>query len=166
VAKNDETHVALSNQFAGRSTEKTYLAILCGEVPRESGEIKAAIARHPSHRKRMAVRGESGRAAWTSYRVRERLVCSTLVEAQLHTGRTHQLRVHFQHLGFPIAGDETYATRPTKRLTERTGYTPPRVLLHAHTLAFTHPRTGRKRSFTAPMPRDFQEAVERLRAPA
>jgi 23S rRNA pseudouridine1911/1915/1917 synthase len=166
VAKNDETHVALSEQFAGRSTEKTYLAILCGEVPRESGEIKAAIARHPSHRKRMAVSGESGRAAWTSYRVRERLVCSTLVEAQLRTGRTHQLRVHFQHLGFPIAGDETYAARPTKRLMELTGYIPPRVLLHAHTLAFTHPRTGRKRSFTAPVPRDFQEAMERLRAPA
>jgi len=165
VAKNDETHVALSEQFAGRTTEKTYLAIVFGEVPRESGEIKTAIARHPSHRKRMAVSGDGGRDAWTSYRVRERLLYATLLEAQLHTGRTHQLRVHFQHIGFPIAGDETYSAKQTKRLAELTGYAAPRVLLHAHQLAFAHPRTGRKRSFTAPWPADFQEALDRLRIP-
>jgi len=165
VAKNDATHVALSEQFAGRTTEKTYLAIVCGEVPRESGEISAAIARHPSHRKRMAVSGDAGRDARTSYRVRERLLYSTLVEADLHTGRTHQIRVHFQHIGFPIAGDETYGARQTKRLMELTGFHAPRVLLHAHKLAFTHPGTGRKRTFTAPWPVDFQEALDRLRIP-
>jgi 23S rRNA pseudouridine1911/1915/1917 synthase len=164
VAKNDAAHLALSEQFAGRTLGKTYVAILCGEVPRASGEIRAAIARHTSHRKRMAVNPGDGREAWTSYRVVERLLCSTLVEADLHTGRTHQIRVHFQHLGFPVAGDETYGARQTARLAELTTYRAPRVLLHAHELAFVHPRTKRKRSFKAPWPADFQEALERLRA--
>jgi 23S rRNA pseudouridine1911/1915/1917 synthase len=165
VAKNDETHLALSEQFAGRTTGKTYLAILCGEVPRESGEIRAAIARHVSHRKRMAVSAGEGRDAWTSYRVVERLLYATFVEADLHTGRTHQIRVHFQHIGFPVAGDETYGAKQTRRLAELTGYPAPRVLLHAHKLAFIHPRTKRKRSFTAPWPADFREALDRLRVP-
>jgi 23S rRNA pseudouridine1911/1915/1917 synthase len=163
VARHDQAHQALSEQFANRTAHKIYLAIVCGEMPRESGEIHAAIARHPSHRKRMAVTGGEGREAWTSYRVAERLSSSTLLEATLHTGRTHQIRVHLQHIGFPVAGDTTYGERGTKRLTELTGYTPPRVLLHAHKLAFVHPRTGRKRSFVAPWPADFQEALEQLR---
>jgi len=165
VAKNDAAHLALSEQFSGRTTEKTYLAILCGRLPRDSGEIRAAIARHPAHRKRMAVSQGEGREAHTSYRVAERLRCSTLVEADLHTGRTHQLRVHFQHIGFPIAGDDTYGASQTKKLAELSGYTAPRVLLHAHKLSFLHPRTGRRRRFTAPWPEDFQRALETLRAP-
>jgi 23S rRNA pseudouridine1911/1915/1917 synthase len=165
VAKNDSTHIALSEQFAGRTTEKLYLAILCGEVPRASGEIHAAIARHPSHRKRMAVSQGDGRDSWTSYRVVERLMYSTLVEAGLHTGRTHQIRVHFQHIGFPVAGDDTYGAKQTKKLADLTGYVAPRVLLHAHKLAFMHPRTKRKKAFTAPWPADFQEALEQLRVP-
>jgi 23S rRNA pseudouridine1911/1915/1917 synthase len=166
VAKNDTTHVALSEQFAGRTTEKVYLAILCGEVPRESGDIRAVITRHPSHRKRMAVSAGDGREAWTRYRVIERLLYSTLVEADLHTGRTHQIRVHFQHIGFPVAGDATYGSKQTRKLAELTGYTAPRVLLHAHKLVFTHPRTGRKKALTAPWPEDFQEALEKLRCTA
>src|SRR6185503_13788986 len=96
VAKNDETHVALSAQFAGRKIDKTYHAIVCGEMQRDQGEIRAAIARHCSHRKRMAVDDELGREARTSYRVLERLHGATFAEATLHTGRTHQIRVHFQ----------------------------------------------------------------------
>lgn len=165
VAKTDETHVALSAQFAGRTVEKLYLAIVCGVMPRDEGNIRAAIARHPTHRKRMAVRDEKeGRAAHTGYRVMERLRHATLVEARLHTGRTHQIRVHFQHLGHPVAGDDTYGQRQTKRLTELTSYVPPRVLLHAHKLAFEHPRTGKKVNFTAPVPPDFEDALRFLRA--
>ena len=165
VAKNDETHAALSNQFAGRRVEKIYLAIVCGVMPRDTGNIRAAIARHPAHRKRMAVRDEGGgRAAHTGYRVIERLHEATLVEAQLHTGRTHQIRVHFQHLGFPVAGDRTYGPRQTKRLAELTHYEAPRVLLHSHKLGFTHPRTGKQVNFTAPRPADFEEALAWLRA--
>ena len=163
VAKNDAAHLALSEQFSSRKTEKRYLAILCGAVPRDSGEIRAAIARHPAHRKRMAVSQGEGRDAHTSYRVAERLRGATLVEADLRTGRTHQLRVHFQHIGFPIAGDETYGARQTEQLAELTGYSAPRVLLHAHKLSFIHPRSGRRRRFTAPWPEDFQRALEALR---
>ena len=163
VAKNDETHVALSAQFAGRTVEKTYLAIVCGELPRDQGEIRAAIARHPTHRKRMAVRDEDeGREAHTSYRVLERLRESTLVEARLHTGRTHQIRVHFQHLGHPVAGDTTYGQRQTKRLAELTKYEAPRVLLHAHQLGFIHPRSGKPLHFEAPWPEDFTDATRFL----
>ncbi|MGC3959336.1 MAG: RluA family pseudouridine synthase [Verrucomicrobiota bacterium] len=165
VAKNDETHVALSAQFAGRTVEKFYLAIVCGLLPRDEGNIRAAIARHPTHRKRMAVHDDDdGRPAHTGYRVIERLNQATLVEAHLHTGRTHQIRVHFQHLGFPVAGDDTYGQRQTKKLAELTHYEAPRVLLHAHKLAFTHPRTGKKVRFTASIPADMEEALKFLRA--
>jgi 23S rRNA pseudouridine1911/1915/1917 synthase len=164
VAKNDESHVALSAQFAGRTVEKIYLAIVCGAVPRDSGDIRAPIARHPTHRKRMSVQDEGeGRAAHTGYRVIERLNEATLVEAHLHTGRTHQIRVHFQHLGFPVAGDTTYGQRQTRRLAQLTKYEAPRVLLHAHKLAFTHPRSGKKMNFTAPWPDDFEDALKFLR---
>src|SRR3954466_12004702 len=108
VAKTDETHLALSAQFASRKVEKIYHALVCGEVSRERGEIRAAIARHSSHRKRMAVDPELGREARTTYRVLEPLQGATFVEATLHTGRTHQIRVHFQFLGHPLVGDSTY----------------------------------------------------------
>jgi 23S rRNA pseudouridine1911/1915/1917 synthase len=164
VAKNDETHIALSEQFAGRVVKKIYHAILCGEVPREEGEIHAAIARHPTHRKRMAVHDDSdGRAAHTSYRVLEKLKHATLVEAQIHTGRTHQIRVHFQHLGYPVAGDDTYGATKNKRLKELTNYAAPRVLLHAKELSFVHPRTEKTLKFSAPLPNDFKQALKLLR---
>ncbi len=167
VAKNDETHVALSAQFASRQVEKIYHALVCGSLPRNEGSIRAAIARHPSHRKRMAVReDDTGRAAHTGYRVLERLRETTLVEARLHTGRTHQIRVHFQHLGHPLVGDETYGQRQNRRLTELTHYEPPRVMLHAHCLGFLHPRTGQRVCFTAERPADFADAVKFLRPEA
>jgi 23S rRNA pseudouridine1911/1915/1917 synthase len=164
VAKNDGTHLALSKQFAAREVGKIYNAILCGELANDSGEIRAAIARHPTHRKRMAVRDDnSGRAAHTNWRVLERLNSATFVEAQLHTGRTHQIRVHFQFLGHPLVGDMTYGARQNKKLTELIGYAPPRVLLHARELSFIHPRTGKEMSFEAPLPEDFREALKYLR---
>src|SRR2546425_1557309 len=163
VAKNDSTHLALSAQFAGREVEKVYLAIVCGLGTPGKGDIRAAIARHPTHRKRMAVTDGSGREAWTSYRVLERLCEATLVEADLRTGRTHQVRVHFKHLGFPVAGDTTYGNRQNKLLTELTGYSAPRQLLHAHKLAFKHPRTGKRMNFNAVWPEDFKEVMRVLR---
>jgi 23S rRNA pseudouridine1911/1915/1917 synthase len=164
VAKNDETHLALSAQFAKRQVEKIYNAIVCGELARESGEIRAAIARHPSHRKRMAAHDDdSGRAAHTSYRVLERLNAATLVEAQIHTGRTHQVRVHFQFLGHPLVGDETYGARQNAGLKELTNYAAPRVMLHARELSFIHPRTQKQLSFEAPLPKDFRDALRSLR---
>src|ERR1035441_7217333 len=163
VAKNDETHLALSEQFAGRVVKKIYHAILCGELPRDRGEIRAAIARHPSHRKRMAVDDELGREARTGYHVLERLRGATLVQAVLHTGRTHQIRVHFQFMGFPLLGDTTYGQRQNRRFEELLGYRAPRVMLHAGRLAFVHPRTAKRLSFEAPRPEDFQDALAAFR---
>jgi 23S rRNA pseudouridine1911/1915/1917 synthase len=165
VAKTDEAHVALSAQFADREVEKRYEAIVCGGPLREEGEIRAAIARHPSHRKRMAVSGESGREARTSYRVLERLKASALVEAVLHTGRTHQIRVHFQFAGFPLLGDATYGQRQNLRFEEIAGLAAPRVMLHAARLGFVHPSTGKRVRFSAPRPEDFEEVLRALREP-
>jgi 23S rRNA pseudouridine1911/1915/1917 synthase len=86
-----------------------------------------------------------------------------LAEVILHTGRTHQIRVHFQFIGFPLVGDVTYGNRQNQRLEELTHYTAPRQMLHAGQLSFTHPRTGRKLSFSAPQPEDFLDALSALR---
>jgi 23S rRNA pseudouridine1911/1915/1917 synthase len=142
VAKNDETHLALSTQFATRKVEKIYQAIVCGEMPRDQGE---------------------GRAARTTYRVLERLREATLAEVIIHTGRTHQIRVHFQFIGFPLVGDATYGNRQNQRLAELAHYTAPRQMLHAGQLSFTHPRTAKRMSFTAPLPEDFLDALSALR---
>lgn len=163
VAKNDQTHLSLSEQFAERKTRKIYHAIVCGEVARDSGTINKAIARHPTHRKRMAaLDDEDGKPAKTDYRVLERMHGASLVEVTLHTGRTHQIRVHFQYLGYPLAGDRTYGARQNGRLIELTGFTASRQMLHAAQLGFTHPRTGEMMTHEAPWPDDFREALETL----
>ncbi|MEJ0090980.1 MAG: RluA family pseudouridine synthase [Limisphaerales bacterium] len=164
IAKNDETHIALAEQFAEREVKKIYHALVCGEPARDSGEIRAAIARHPTHRKRMAVRDESeGRSAHTSYKILERLYATTLMEAQIHTGRTHQIRVHFQFIGHPLLGDETYGAKQNVRVKELTNYVAPRVMLHAKHLSFVHPRTKKPMDFEAPLPPDFKAALKSLR---
>jgi 23S rRNA pseudouridine1911/1915/1917 synthase len=163
VAKNDESHLALSAQFANRKVNKIYHAIVCGEMQRDQGEIRAAIGRHSSHRKRMAVTEDVGREARTSYNVIERMRGATLIEATLHTGRTHQIRVHFQFLGYPLVGDMTYGNRQNSRLTDLTNYEAPRQMLHAFSLAFIHPRTARRMRFEAPEPEDFCDALSALR---
>ncbi len=159
VAKNDAAHLSLAGQFAERRVTKIYRALLCGDLSRQAGDIHAAIGRHPSHRKRMAVTEEQGREAWTSYQVLERLQVVTSVEARLHTGRTHQVRVHFHHLGYPLVGDLTYGKRQNQRLTGLTEYTAPRVLLHAFRLGFLHPCRNVPLSIEAPLPTDFQDAL-------
>jgi 23S rRNA pseudouridine1911/1915/1917 synthase len=162
VAKNDVTHLALAAQFANRQTEKIYWALVCGQMGVAKGEIRAAITRHPNHRQRMAVTDGAGRDAWTTYRVLARLKAASFVEARLHTGRTHQIRVHFHHIGFPVVGDSTYGKRQNKGLTEVTGYAAPRQMLHAAKLAFVHPDTGERMSFDAPLPADFRTALTTL----
>jgi 23S rRNA pseudouridine1911/1915/1917 synthase len=164
VAKNDAAHLALSKQFSERRVKKIYHAIVCGELTRDAGEIRAAIARHPSHRKRMAARDDdSGRAAHTRWRTLERLQDATFVEAQIFTGRTHQIRVHFQFIGHPLVGDDTYGERQNKKFAELSGYVAPRVMLHAHELGFTHPETEEELNFEAPLPEDFRIALKSLR---
>jgi 23S rRNA pseudouridine1911/1915/1917 synthase len=160
VAKNDAAHVKLSEQFAGRQVLKVYQAIVCGRMPRAGGEINAAIARHPDRRQRMAVARTGGREARTSYRVLEQLKDVARVEMRLHTGRTHQIRVHLEHLGCPVLGDLVYGRRQNARLKEATGYVAPRQLLHAGKLALVHPRTQKRMSFTAAFPADFAVAMD------
>jgi 23S rRNA pseudouridine1911/1915/1917 synthase len=162
VAKNDATHLALTKEFASRDVVKVYHAILCGVLPREKGDIRAAIARHPTHRKRMAA-VESGREAWTSYRVLHRSARATHVEALLHTGRTHQIRVHFQHLGFPLVGDEVYGKRQNARLIDAIGVQVPRQMLHARSIEFTHPGTKKRTKYEAPLPADFRAVLRELK---
>ena len=164
-AKDDITHAALSRQFSRREVTKVYDALICGVIAPADGEIDAAIMRHPNHRKVMTVR-EGGRSARTSYRTRENLGVATWVEARLHTGRTHQIRVHFKHLGFPLVGDEVYGKRANARLRELTGWTVPRQMLHARRLGFIHPATGEPLEFEAPWPDDFRETLRVLRQAA
>jgi 23S rRNA pseudouridine1911/1915/1917 synthase len=157
VAKNDAAHIHLSAQFAARQTQKIYQAIVCGQLPNASGEIDAPITRHRIERKRMTV--GPGREARTSYRVLERLRGATHVQIEIHTGRTHQIRVHFQHLGHPVAGDLVYGRRQNTRLPVAI----PRQMLHAGKLTITHPRTNRRLTFAAPLPADFINALRMLR---
>ena len=160
VAKNDAAHLGLTAQFAARQVEKTYQAIVCGRLSVSGGEIDAPISRHHTDRKRMAV--GAGREARTTYRVLTLLHHATHVEVDLHTGRTHQIRVHFQHLGFPVAGDAVYGRRQNARLREATACEIPRQMLHAVKLALTHPRSGRRLRFEAPLPSDFVGVLDAL----
>jgi 23S rRNA pseudouridine1911/1915/1917 synthase len=149
AAKNDAAHQALARQFAGREVTKIYLALAAGKFARLSGKIDAPIGRHPVHRKKMTVvKPDRGRTAQTDYRVLGPCANGTLVECTLHTGRTHQIRVHLKHLGHPILGDDTYGQRGSF----------PRQMLHAWKLGFTHPRTGERMNFQAPIPPDFLAA--------
>jgi 23S rRNA pseudouridine1911/1915/1917 synthase len=151
IAKNDATHRDLSKQFAERTTGKTYLALVAGTPRQKSGTIDAAIARHPVHRQRMSIARRGGRPAKTDYRVLESNGDVSLVECTIHTGRTHQIRVHLHHLGHPVFGDKVYGGKRAGNF--------PRQMLHAWKLSFRHPRTGETMSFTASVPKDFVEAT-------
>jgi 23S rRNA pseudouridine1911/1915/1917 synthase len=167
VAKDDATHLALSRQFAGRSVEKEYLAVVLG-VPRPAqGTIDAPIGRDPVHRKRMSTRAPRGRAARSTYEVMEAFGGAALVRVRIATGRTHQIRVHLAAIGHPVAGDETYggsrrpaAGAPAVRVALAALTRP---ALHAARLAFTHPATGERLSFQSALPADLQALLAALR---
>lgn len=164
IAKNDAAHIGLAEQFELRETRKTYLALLCGTLRSPAGEIRGAIARHPLQRKKMAITRTGGKEARTSYRILEQFAMATLVEATLHTGRTHQIRVHFQSLGNPLVGDLTYGEKQNANLARsKFGVKAERQMLHSHRLGFTHPATGLPMDFEAPPPADFEAALEVLR---
>ena len=151
VAKNDVAHRELSKQFAARTVEKIYLALVAGKLRKPTGVIEENIGRHPVQRKRMSVSSKRGRAAKTEYRVIRSSYQASLVECRLHSGRTHQIRVHLHHLGHPVLGDKIYAPRFAKNFH--------RQMLHAWKLGFRHPCTGEWRSFEASLPADFNEAI-------
>jgi 23S rRNA pseudouridine1911/1915/1917 synthase len=167
VAKDDETHRALVRQFAGRTVEKEYLALVLGVPARAAGEVDAPIGRDPVHRQRMSVRALRGREARTSWRVEERFDGAALLRVLIHTGRTHQIRVHLASIGHPVAGDGVYGgtrTPSSRRLACREALSSlARPALHAARLAFTHPASGARLSFGAPLPPDLEDVLTRLR---
>lgn len=155
IAKREHVLRALQGAIQARTVTRAYLALVHGRLASGEGTIEAPIGRHPRHRQRMAV-VPTGRPAVTRYRVRERFPSATLVEASLLTGRTHQIRVHFAHIGHPVVGDPVYG-----RGRETWGMT--RQALHAYRLAFTHPRTGKPVEVEASVPQDMAAGLERLR---
>ena len=151
AAKNDVAHRELSKQFAARTVEKIYLALVAGKLRKATGIIEEKIGRHPVHRQRMSVTSSRGRTAKTEYRVIRSSDQASLIECRLHSGRTHQIRVHLHHLGHPVLGDKIYAPKVGKNY--------PRQMLHAWKLGFRHPRTGEWKTFEAPLPDDFNQTI-------
>jgi 23S rRNA pseudouridine1911/1915/1917 synthase len=159
IAKRDDAHHALAGQFHEHTVERSYEALVRGVPGADSGRIDRPIGRHPRDRKRMSVRTRSGREAHTAWRVHERFPRSgtSLLTVRPETGRTHQIRVHLACAGLPIAGDSVYGRGSRCRL----GLDRP--ALHAAVLGFDHPRSGERLRFEAPLPGDFQAALDHLR---
>lgn len=155
VAKNDAAHISLSQQIQSKTAVRTYLAVVRGNIKTDSGTIETQIARDKTDRKKMAVVKEGGRDAITDYEVLERFGKYTLVRCKLRTGRTHQIRVHMEYLGYPLVGDPKYS--PMK-----TPFGIKGQALHSHTLEFAHPRTGERMKFEAPLPEDMHKIITRL----
>ena len=174
-AKSEVAHWRLARQFEERRVEKRYLAVVHGEVEPLADVIDVPLGKHPTAREKYAVRWDpAGKPSVTIYHVRERYESFTLLELQLKTGRTHQIRVHCAHLGYPVVGDDLYGGR---HLTvgdvtgpavagPRSPRDPlvTRQMLHAALLGFTHPITGEPMTFTAPLPDQMRDLVELLRA--
>ncbi|WHA10499.1 RluA family pseudouridine synthase [Enterococcus montenegrensis] len=154
VAKNDVAHESLAAQLKAKTSLRKYVALVHGNITHEKGTIEAPIGRSKVNRKMQAIR-EDGKPALTHFTVLERFGDFTLVELQLETGRTHQIRVHMQYIGFPLAGDPTYGPKKTLKGNGQ--------FLHAKLLGFTHPRTNEKMVFEAPLPEIFEKTLTNLR---
>lgn len=154
IAKNDKAHNALAAELKDKKSLRKYVAIVHGNLPNDRGVIEAPIGRSDKDRKKQAVTAK-GKPAVTRFTVLERFGNYTLVELQLETGRTHQIRVHMAYIGHPVAGDPLYGPRKTLK-----GHG---QFLHAKTLGFTHPMTGELVEFTAEEPAIFKETLETLR---
>ena len=155
-AKNDAAHVSLSEQIQSKQAQRTYVAVCRGNIKEDGGTIETLIARDKNDRKKMAVVKEDGRIAITDWKVLERYGKFTVVQCRLRTGRTHQIRVHMEYLGYPLVGDPKYS--PMKTCFGIQGQA-----LHSRTLEFTHPRTGERLCFEAPYPEDMQKVLTRLK---
>lgn len=155
VAKNNEAHLKLSEQLKERKAMRKYVALVNGNIKEDSGTINKPIGRNPSDRKKMAV-VFGGREAVTHFNVLERFGQYTLVECILETGRTHQIRVHMASIGHSIVGDTLYGIKKEK-------FNLNGQLLHAKTIGFVHPRTGKMMKFTSDIPEYFENVLEKLR---
>jgi len=149
VAKNDKSHLFLSEQIKEHTVQRAYLSILIGHMKQNEGDVYGPIGRHPTDRKKMAIVPD-GREAHTHYTVLEELKGATLIEARLTTGRTHQIRVHMASLGHPVLGDPVYGPKKSPYPVEGG------QLLHAFRLGFVHPTTGENMLFEAPPEERFE----------
>ncbi|MGQ4067382.1 RluA family pseudouridine synthase [Enterococcus mundtii] len=154
IAKNDQAHEALAQQLKDKTSLRKYIALVHGVIPHEKGTINAPIGRSKVDRKMQAIR-EDGKPAVTHFTVLERFENFTLVELQLETGRTHQIRVHMKYIGYPLAGDPVYGQKKTLKGNGQ--------FLHAKLLGFTHPQTNERMTFEAPLPEVFEKTLEKLR---
>ena len=173
IAKTPEAKSHLGVQFFNKTTHRSYLAIVWGNLTEDSGRIEGNITRDPKDRLRMTVTPPDsgiGKPAVTHYRVVERLGYVTLVECVLETGRTHQIRAHMRHVGHPLFGDERYGGMEILRGERSSTYKAfisnclkicPRQALHAQTLGFVHPVTGRQMDFTSPLPADLAMLIDK-----
>ena len=174
IAKNDESMVHLSNQFAEKTSKREYIALVWGNVKDDSGKIDNYIGRNPKNRLQNIVldddKIENGKRAITNYEVLSRLNYVSLVKCNLETGRTHQIRVHMKHIGHTLFNDERYGGDSILKGTTFTKYKQfvencfkllPRQALHAKTLGFTHPKTGKFMQFDSELPNDFQSCIEK-----
>ena len=174
IAKNDESMVHLSNQFAEKTSKREYIAMVWGNVKDDSGKIDNHIGRNPKNRLQNIVldddKIENGKRAVTNYEVLSRLNYVSLVKCNLETGRTHQIRVHMKHIGHTLFNDERYGGNSILKGTTFTKYKQfvencfkllPRQALHAKTLGFTHPKTGKFMQFDSELPKDFQSCIEK-----
>ena len=165
VAKNDSTHRKLSTQFAGRQVKKTYIALVHGWTKQDRGTISSSISRDRVRRTRMTTRGEGGREAITHYslqrRIESRFGKFSLLEVQIATGRTHQIRVHLASLGHPVVGDTLYGAAAALRAHDGK-LSLPRNFLHAAKLQFIHPRNGEPLSFSRPLPPELAEFLHAI----
>lgn len=159
VARTEEAMKSLLSQFKNRGVEKIYWAVVAGRLP-EEGIFDKPIGRHPKNRQKISSRTRKGREAKTQWKVLENFGdCFSWVEIRLHTGRTHQIRVHFAEAGHPVVGDPVYGRRAKAHVEGVT-----RPMLHARRLGFTHPVSGRRLEFEAPLPQDINELLQNLRA--
>lgn len=162
IARTDAAHLKLVAEFRDRQVEKTYLALLHGKLKGESGRIDLPVARDLRCRSRMTARRREGRDARTDWRVRLRPGSFTLLEADLHTGRTHQIRVHFSALGHPVVGDTLYGAPRQERIGSELLPALGRNFLHAARVAFAHPQTGRRIEVRAPLPQPLVSYLSEL----
>lgn len=156
VCKNDMAHQSIAAQLKEHSVNRRYRALVHGNLKEDQGTVEGAIGRHPVDRKKMAVNERNGKPAVTHYTVLERFGSYTLIECVLETGRTHQIRVHMASIGHPLVGDEVYG--PAKCPFKLQGQ-----CLHAMTLGFVHPRTGKYMEFSAELPEYFEQLLGKLR---
>lgn len=168
VAKTDSAHSALARQFADRTVHKEYVAIVHGQPRPAQGHIRLPVSRHRTQRHKMTTESSRGRTAHTEYVVEETLDGGSLVRLRIHTGRTHQIRVHLAALGHPVVGDTTYGGRrtPSSRSSDAREAlaTFPRPALHAARLGLTHPSSGVALMFEAPLTEDLTTLLGKLRS--